>query len=246
MQPLTDVIRRVRAILEEPAPPTSTYGAQRFYSDTEITDWINDGCRDIARRTEDLENISTTMQAIVGTANYALPADTIRVHRVEFIPTGSTQLYPIELRNRNEIDQLIGFNPTVQSSYPKVAWLWGTPNNSTYPLTMSFYPVFSMAGQINIWYFRMPIRLGDPVADPTQYQRSVDVVEGWDDLVVDYATCRALQKARNPEWKERKQEYEARLVSMIEVTRQWHDQMNQVINPASNRWNMSWLYDFES
>jgi hypothetical protein len=91
----------------------------------------------------------------------------------------------------------------------------------------------------------MPIRLTDPAIDPTAYDALVDTVEGWDDLVVDYTVCRAYQKARNPEWKDRKAEYEARLVSMIEITRQWHDQQNQMINPASNRWNMSWLYSFE-
>jgi hypothetical protein len=231
-------------MLDEPAVPTTQYGVQRLYTDRELTDWINDGCRDIARRTEDLANTNTTTPVIVGTAAYALPTDTIRLHRVDFQPTGSTQVYPIEIRNRNEIDQLIGFNPTIQSSYPWVCWLWGTPGNVTFPLTVTFYPVFSTGGTLSLWYFRMPVRIADPTVDPSQYQTLVETVEGWDDLVVEYAMTRALQKARNPEWQQRKQEYEAQLASMVDVTRQYHDQANRMLG-SRERWSMDWLYGFE-
>lgn len=245
MQTLSDVIRRTRSLLEEPAPPTTNYGAQRYYTDTELTDWINDACRDIARRTEDLENLSTTTSAIAGTGSYSVPSDLIRLHRVEFIPTGSTQLYPIEIRDRNTVDQLIGFNPQIQSSYPWVCWLWGTPNNVTYPLTLSFYPVFSTGGQINLWYFRLPTRLTDPASAANAYAALVEVPEGWDDLVVEYAVARGYQKQKNSEWLQRKQEYENHLQSMIDITRQWHDQANRIM-PNRERWSMGWLYDFDT
>jgi hypothetical protein len=236
-QALSDVIRRVRSLSNEPVV--------RFYTDTEITDWVNDAARDIARRTEDLENISTTTRVMAAVGSYPAPADMIRLHRVEFQPVGSSQLYPIDVANRNEIDNIIGFNPNIQSSYPWVCWLWGTPNNGTYPLTISFYPIFATGGQLNLWYFRMPVRIGDPIATASNYNQPVDVPEGWDDLVVNYAIYRALQKAKNPEWQVRKAEYEAQLVTMIDVTRAWHDQPGQMVAPGGGRWSMDWLYGMD-
>lgn len=236
-QPLSDVIRRARSGLNEPVT--------RFYTDTELTDWVNDAARDIARRTEDLENINTTTPVNVGIGAYPAPSDLIRLHRVEFNPTGSSQVYPIEIRDRNEIDNIIGFNPSIQSSYPWVCWMWGTPNNATYPLTVSFYPVFATGGQLRLWYFRMPNRIGDPVATPANAALPVEVPEGWDDLVVDYCIIRALQKARNPEWQTRKVEFEAKLVNMIDATRAWHDQTAQMVAPGGGRWSMDWLYGMD-
>lgn len=224
---LTTLLTNCRSLIDE--------SSARFYSDLELTVWINDCCRDIARRSEDIQHINTTTAVIVGTANYSLPIDCIRVHRVEFQPTGSTQLYPIEIRNRNEIDQLIGFNPSIQSSYPWVCWMWGSPGNTTYPLTISFYPVFSTGGTLSIWYFRMPaaLAIGTDVAE---------IPNGWEDLVPLFVEAMAKRKDRDPGWQEAKQEYETRLNNLIEVSRQWHDQMNQMINPRQGNWSMSWLY----
>jgi hypothetical protein len=227
---LQTLIANSRSLLDE------TTG--NFYTDPELTTWINDGLRDVARRTEDLENINTTTPVIIGTANYALPADCIRIHRVEFQPAGSTQLYPIEIRNRNEIDGLIGFNPTIQSSYPWVCWLWGTPGNSTFPLTISFYPVFSTGGQLNIWYFHMPAIL----IQPTDV---AEIPSGWEDLIPLFVEAMGKRKDRDPSWQEAKAEYENRLVSMIEVSRAWHDQTNQIMNPRSSSWSMQWLWGFD-
>jgi hypothetical protein len=57
---------------------------------------------------------------------------------------------------------------------------------------------------------------------------TLDIVEGWDDIVVDYAVVRGLQKQRNPEWQARKEQYEATLASMVDVTRRYHDQQSYI------------------
>src|SRR5579862_3501321 len=93
---LFDAIRRLRSRLDEQAWPTmpnssAVQNVPHLYSDTELTDWINDGLRDVSRRAETLitydqsifipaygENPSAPIPA------YNLPDDVIRINRVEF------------------------------------------------------------------------------------------------------------------------------------------------------------------
>lgn len=226
---LQQLLASSRSLLDE--------SSGNFYTDSELTTWINDGLRDIARRTEDIQHFDTTIAAISGTGNYALPSALIRLHRVDFQATGDVRQYPMELVDRNDVDRLIGFNPTIQSSFPFVAWLWGTPGNSTYPLTMSVYPVPSTGGTFNLYYFRMPNLL----INPTDV---AEIPNGWEDLVPLFTEAMAKRKDRDPSWQDAKQEYESRLQVMIEQTRFWHDGARQVLGERG-RWTMDWLYSFD-
>ena len=259
-QTLTDIIRRSRQNLEEPSYPSATAAqqsarglsssntGQRFWDDTELTDWINDAARDIARRTEDLESINTTLSAMSGVQAYPLMANVVRIHRVEYTPTGSTQVYSPQHTSRDAADQFIGWNPAIQSFAPLIYWIFGTAGSSSDPLTIYFYPVFSSAGTIKVWYYRLPNRIADPAGDAAQYNVAVEIPEGWDDAAVLYVTAKALQKARNPLWTDRQQEYEAKIAQLIDVSRRHSDAMDQVINGFGGNtgyWNLNYLYGWD-
>lgn len=206
-----------------------------FWTLPELRVWINDCVRDIARRAEVLLVYNTSMTANVGQAKYNLPTDVIRVHRIEFVPTNSTQIYPIVGSTYDELDQVWGINPTTPSSYPTAYACWGTPGN----MTVQFYPVPAQTGQFNIYYYQMP---GDLNTAGSDDGKTLQIPSGWADLVVQYVSYRALMKARDQNWQAYKQEYEENLQYMVDVTRQAHDNGRYVQTQTSSV--PGWLYAF--
>lgn len=232
---LQDAIRRVRSNLTEPTP--------RFYTNTQLTDWINDGLRDIARRAEDLITYDQSIAIppytpVPGAAapTYPLQTDILRIHRIEFVPTGSiNQVYPLQASTQDEMDQIWGTYQQNPSSYPTWWVTRGYPGGTgRNQFLLQIYPVPSQAGTLNVFYYRLPTRIGDPVTDPSQLLIPLDLPEGWDDLPIDFATYKALMAQRDPEWQNRKAEYEEKIVQIIDMTRHAHDQasfMTYGLNP---------------
>lgn len=256
---LQDAIRRVRARLDEPAAPTlpnsTTTVPARMFTDTEITDWINDGLRDIARRAEGLRTYDTSISVPAYTQNpsqpipaYTLPTDILRVNRVEFQVAGnSAQTYPLEQTTPQYLDQMWAANQISTRTYPSYwitrGYAGGTGRNL---FVIQIYPQSSQAGVLNLWYYRLPIRLGDPVANPANYNVTLDVIEGWDDLVVDYAAMQALIKQRSPDWQIAQQLYEQKMTAIIDQTRLVGDQAQYMTwdNPMGwggwDMWGADW------
>ncbi len=203
---------------------------QRFWQDDELNNWINEAARDLARRTETIQQFNTSVITQPGLPKYPMPPDMIRVHRVEFIPVGNTtNVYPVQASTYQEMDQYWGITPTIQQSYPCFYVLWGTPPS----LTMQLYPVPSTIGTLNIYYFRLPI---PAIRD----QDLVEVVEGWQDCVALYCEYVARRKNRDPLWQDAKKLYEETVTLMLDVTRQWHDQSQSIYIGSSAV--PQWLY----
>lgn len=255
---LQDAIRRVRSAMDEPAYPTlagstSSANPAKFYTDTEITDWLNDGLRDVSRRAEDLITFDTTITLTAyvpipgqSAPTYTIPTDVIRIQRIEFVPAGAiNQTYPLQASTQQQMDQVWGTYQQNPASYPQFWVTRGYPGGSGRNLfVLQIYPVPSQGGTLQIYYYRQPVRMGDPVANPSNYLVTLDIVEGWDDMVIDFATYKALQKARNPEWKDRKAEYEEKVTQIIDVTRQWTDQPSYMT--FGTRFMPSWLTEWDS
>ncbi len=256
---LSDAIRRVRSNLDEPAYPTlptssATEGPYpAMYTDTELTDWINDGLRDVSRRAEDLITFDTTITIppytpLPGASapTYALQTDVVRIQRIEFIPTGAiNQTYPMQASTQQQMDQVWGTYQQNPASYPQFWVTRGYPGGSgRNEFLLQIYPVPSQGGTLQVYYYRQPTRFTDPVANPAQYALTLDIVEGWDDMVVDFATYKGLQKARNPEWQERKKEYEEKVAQIIDVTRAWTDQPSYMT--FGTQFMPSWLTEWDS
>lgn len=231
MVTLAQAVTNTRSVLDE------TTATNRYWSNSELKTWINDAVRDIARRTETILIFNSSMLAIVGQAKYNLPSDVIRMHRVEFVPTNSNQVYPIIASTYDEMDQVWGINPTTQNSYPSQYACWGTPGN----MTIQFYPVPAAGGIFNLYYYQMPQNLdtADPGADDS---KQLIIPQGWDDLVVNYAAYRALTKARDDNWQTFKRMYDETLQYLIDVTRQAHDNGRFIQTMTGNV--PSWLYAF--
>jgi hypothetical protein len=240
--PLVDAIYRVRSLLDEPAYPSlpgstanpTSSPQPRFFTDTEITAWINTGLRSVARRAEVLHTLDQSIAipafAPGSSTQFPLLNDTVRINRVEFVPTAQqNQIYRVEPSTQNEMDQIWGTYQQNTSSYPRwyvqIGYPGGTGRNA---FLIQLYPIPSQPGTLNVYYYREPTPISDPIADPSQYEVTLDIVEGWDDIVVDYAIYKGLQKQRNPEWQVRKQEFEEKLAQMVDVTRRYHDQQSYI------------------
>lgn len=221
---LLEVRTQVRSALDEALGP-------RAWENYELDNWINEGARDIARRSETIQSFFENIRVLANVGKYAMPDDMIRIHRVEFVI--ASQTYPVAASTYAEMDQYWGSWQTVPGSIPAAFVLWGTPGIS---LEMQLYPIPAQNGLLNIFYYRQPRKAERP-GDP------VEVPEGWHDAVVLYCEFQAKRRDKDPLWQEAKQLYEQALGNMILVTRQWHDQNQSFI--TANRAVPSWLYSFE-
>jgi len=250
---LSNLIYRTRSLLNEPSYPTypGSISSQTntFFSDTELTEWVNDGLRDIARRTETLFTYDTTLQIPPFTPSaglvpaYPLPNDIIRVQRVEFIPTGSTtQQYKLEASTQNEMDQIWGTYQTDQSSYPQYWVTRGVQGGSgRHAFTIQLYPYPSQGGQLNLFYYSYPARLIDPVANPGEYSTRPDLIEGWDDMIVTFAYYHGLIKRNDPAWQAQKALYDEKIGELIDVSRKVSNQPGYM-QPSLMNGVPYWLY----
>jgi len=127
------------------------------------------------------------------------------------------------------MDQIWGTYQQNTSTYPRWYVLIGRPGGTGFQsFQIQLYPCASQSGNLYVYYYALPTRISDPVQDPSNYQLTLDIVEGWDDLIVMFVTFKAMQKERNPEWKDRKAEYEEAIAQMVDVTRKFHDQQGYI------------------
>lgn len=208
----------------------------QYWGDPELRQWINEGVRSVARRTETILVYNATLAAIVNQAKYNLPPDVIRVHRITFQPTNSIQEYPITGSTYDELDMLWGINPQQTASYPSVFCVWGTPG----AMTVQFYPVPAQTGIFNIFYYGMPADLDRNGGEDA---KQLVIPSGWDDIITLFVTYRAKIKAKDPDWQIAKGLFEDELQHLVDVTRQAHDQGRYMQTATSTV--PQWLYAFE-
>ena len=228
-----EAITQVRSRLDE---PSSVY-----WTEQDLRIWINDIARDIARRTESLR--ATYSQAVVaGTASYT-PAWTstqqpYRIYRVEYIPTGQTTVYELEYRDPNAADAIWGLSQAQTVGVPAIWTSWGFPP----ALTIQVYPTPGLAGTLKIWYYRLPDQL--TTNDTTDQNVAVDLVDGWEDVLVDGVTYRAMMRDGDSNWQAMKQEYEQHIDAMMTATLRFTDAAGAVTTPAGG-YIPNWLYSFD-
>lgn len=230
MATLTTALADLRSRLEE--------SSARYWTDSELTTWLNEGQRVIARRAETIQSFNTSISAVVGQQKYSMPTDMIRVHRVEFVPTGQTQIYPLKPSTDDEMESIVGINPLMQSSYPSFFTFWGMPGGTgTAAMQMKVYPVPAQTGTFYVYYYREPVAVVNP-------GDSFEIPAGWDDLLPLYAESIALLKDRDDRWKDVRQLFETEMNYLVDVTRQWHDQQRVMQMPTGVS-TPAWLYTFE-
>ncbi len=222
-------IAAVRSRLDE---PTSNY-----WSATDLRRWINEIALDMARRTESLRG-TYSQAATAGTASYT-PAFTsttnmYRIYGIDFIPTGSTFTYPLEFRDRQGATEVWGITQDTQG-IPAIWTSWGAPPS----LSIQVFPSPSQAGTLKIYYYRLPTQLA--ISDTSDANDTVDVVDGWEDVLVDGVEYKAKRRDDDTTWKDAKQEYEQHLEAMMEATIRFTDAAGVITTPNGS-YIPAWLY----
>lgn len=205
----------------------------RQWTDVQLRRWLNDGCKDLARKTEYLTE-RDTVAAVVSTREYSLDANILRVHRVEFTATGDSSTYPLEYVDVMNMDAFGWSARTLTSSHPYLYTIWGSIPN----LKLIVHPGPSIAGNFVVYHYRLPTALA---TDGTADASSPEIPDGWDDLLVDYCEFRALRRDRDPRWTEAKAIYDENVTVMFEATRRWTDQAGMIVPGGSFGHLPSWL-----
>lgn len=202
------------------------------WQDTHIRKWINEGMREIARRTETLLD-KETINVVAGTDVYNLPADLIRVHRVDYTEGADNIVYPLDMVNLNSLDSFgWGMRTTGR---PVACAAWGTN-----PMQITVFPKPDQTATITVWYYRLPVELA---TDGTAGSTPIDLPEGWTDVVKDYVEYRARRRDRDPMWQDAKGLYEDKVQDLIEQTRVFHDQVGQMMPSSSGNMVPRHLWD---
>lgn len=202
------------------------------WNDDELRRLINEGAKDIARKTESLLD-RDDITAVAGTQEYTMSTDTIRVNRVEWRPDGDDQVYPLEYRDFNNADGVWWTGQIQTEGTPVIYTMWGFPPS----LKLIAYPTPSVAGVFKVYYYRLPVELA---VDGSDSGTTVEIPEGWDDVVADYAEFRALRKDRDPEWQTAKAIYDEHVLDLNATSRRWTDQAGMIV--AGTSFVPSWLY----
>lgn len=197
----------------------------RAYDDQMFREWINEGARDIARRTEALED-RETIAAVLGQSEYDLAADVIRLHRVEFTPT-SEDTVRLEYVDVKDLDSFGWRQRTMRQDRPYVYSIWGSGR----ALKLIAFPCPGMAGNFTTWYYRLPVALSE--TDLTDMDTDVEIPPAWDDILLDYIEYRAMRKDRDPRWQEAKAMYDENSGQMFDNTRRWVDQGGMILPNSS-------------
>ena len=217
---LADARSDLRARLDETTP--------NFWTDDQLNGWVNEACFDIAKRTESLQQLAT-IPATALVRQYFLPADVVRIHKVEYTAPNSVQIYPLEYRGLQEMDAIWGLNQLTSNIYPSYWTTWFSPPT----LQMLVFPVPASAGQFNVWYYRLP-------ATVTKDTTNIDCPEGWWDAVVLYAEYVAKRKDADPDWKDAKDLYLEKLQQLLDTSRNWTDSAGVISTGAAQV--PYWLY----
>ena len=159
------------------------------WTNPQLVRFLNEGLRDVARRTLCLTT-QATISSVAGTGEYTLASDILRVFRVEWIPgTGRRQV--LAPRPYQAMDAAWWNDQDRTSSDPLLYTVWG--NSPTARLKLYPVPDTSVVNGIRLFYARLPLAIPS-ATDPPSGVATVDMVEGWIDLALDYAEYLALRR----------------------------------------------------
>lgn len=193
------------------------------WTDDNLRRWINQGMREITRRTlseEDTESIAT----VAGQEEYTLPTDLVMINRVEYFESATDWVYSLEAREFNAMDT-VGWaaHQMTDGNRPFVYTVWGYAPNAK--LIVFPKPDITSA-TLKVYYYKFATEL--TISSGTD-SSNLDIPEGWTDLISDYCEYKALRMKRDPRWQEAKQAFEEKIMIMNERTLKHHNQPGQIV-----------------
>lgn len=175
--------------------------------EVQLRRWLNEGIRDIARRTHHYID-TDTIAVVVDTGEYTVAADVLRINHAYYTPTGDTTRYPLIARAWEGMNQIWGSRSEQGGGYPAVFTTFGYSPN----VKIKLFPTPSVAGSLYLHVARLPADL-----DITGGSGNVDCPEGWIEVAYDYAEYMALRKDRDPRWEESYQMYQDKVGVLLEA-----------------------------
>lgn len=209
-------MKTVGNIMSEAASRLDDEGMVRFTA-ANLRTWIEEGEKEIARRTECLRD-DTTIAVSANTASVTGPTDMVRIYHAQFEPTGQSSIYPLQYMDRKSMDPLWGTHQAISTSaYPEFYTTWDTPP----VLTIRLAPIPSAAGNLRVFYYRLPASISTSGTDDND---TLDVPAGWEDLVTDYVEARAYRKdRRSDDYQLAMQSFQEKLIALAETSVRYMD-----------------------
>lgn len=200
---------------------------------TMLRRWLNEGIRDMARRTFALED-TDTVAVSANDGLYTVDADVLRINFAFFTPTADTHQNTMLMPRQFE-----GFLQGMRGDHGRT----GDPVFfSTYgyspTLQLQLWPVPYRAGSMVLHVARLPAAL-----DITSGTGNVDAPEAWLEVALDYAQYMAEKKERMPEWKDTLQLYEAKCADMVANMETLNAQNEIIYDGAATV--PAWLAEFD-
>lgn len=202
--------------------------AGRGWSDPELNGYISEGARDVTRKAETNMTSSTVSVSAETSVVNTLPTNVLRIYRAEWHTTDSRRI-ALEYRDMNNMDAVWWDHQNTVSSVPAFYTTRGYPPS----LQIQLYPLPSAAGSLVIFYYK----IAAPLTADTDV---IDVPEGWDDLVLDYAEYRAFRRDSDERWQTAKAMYDQNLNSMMDTTRRYVEATGMIVD--SSFYLPEWLY----
>lgn len=208
------------------------------WTDAYLRRLINEGAKDIARKTESLQDSSTVAATISPVTNdYSLATNAIRVHYVEFHATSDTTIkQSLEYVDLMNMEQFGWANRGLTAEYPSYYTIWG----SGAALTLKVFPAPEVAGTFTYYYYKLPT---DLATDGSAAASEVVIPQGYTDILLDYVEFRALRQDRDPRWIDAKRIYDENLSTMYDQTRRWVDQAGLIVPSGPGGFLPTWLVE---
>lgn len=178
------------------------------WSTVQLRRWLNEGVKDIARRTFHYQDIDT-IAVVASTGTYNAAADVLRINQIYFSPTAdTTQKIPLQARAWEAMDNVWWNRQDLESGYPV---MWATRGYSP-SCQIKLFPVPSVAGTLYLNVVRMPADL-----DISGGTGNVDCPDAWIEIAYFYCAYMAFTKDRDWEAADRAfQQYGSMIDNMIE------------------------------
>lgn len=175
------------------------------WGDAQLNRWINEGARELARRTRQLYD-TATFTTTAGTAEYTAAANTLEIHQAYYAPGDGRQV-PLIARAWEGMNNVWGQYRDQSGGDPAMFTVWGFSPN----MKVRLFPVPPTSSKtVTLYVSRLPTDLATTGADSTV----VDFPDAWIDCLYDFVAYQALLKDRDDRWKDYKGMFEQRADDM--------------------------------